>query len=228
MTSSQDNHFNDAKAVSSYADKTSRLVPGYADLQKMAALLAAEQAPEDANVLVVGAGGGGELKAFAQAYPQWRFVGVDPAKAMLDLAEAALGPLLSRVQLHHGYVDTADQGPFDAATCLLTLHFLTAEERRHTLAEIHRRLKPGAPFVMAHMSFSQTPGEREVWLSRYVAFASASGVNPEDARTAATAIGEKLPFMAPEDEESLLAEAGFKGTQLFYAGLMFRGWVTYA
>lgn len=221
-------HFNDPQAVSSYADKARRLVPGWSDLQKMAAILVAERAPAHANVLVVGAGGGVELKAFAQAHPQWRFVGVDPAKPMLDLAQEALGPLMERAHLHHGYVDTAPAGPFDAATCLLTMHFIAVDERRRTLTEIRRRLKPGAPFVVAHMSFPQAPAERALWLSRYAAFAISSGVDAQAARNAATAIGERLPLIGPDDEEALLAEAGFSQAQLFYAGLAFRGWVAYA
>jgi tRNA (cmo5U34)-methyltransferase len=221
-------HFDDPQAVSAYADKTRRLVPGWSDLQKMAALLVAERAPEQARVLVVGAGGGVELKALAQMYPSWRFVGVDPSKPMLELAEAALGPLISRAQLHHGYVETAALGPFDAATCLLTMHFVAIEDRSRTLQEIHRRLKPGAPFVLAHMSFPQGAEERDLWLSRYAAFAIASGVAPESARNAASAIGARLPLQSPDEEERLLKEAGFSGTQLFYAGLAFRGWVTYA
>lgn len=221
-------HFNDPLSVSAYADKTRRLVPGWSDLQKMVALLVAERAPGNANVLVVGAGGGVELKVFAQTHAQWRFVGVDPAKSMLELAEAELGPLIARAELHHGYVDTAPQGPFDAATCLLTMHFIAIDERGRTLKEIRRRLKPGAPFVMAHMSFPQAPAERALWLSRYVAFAISSGVDPENARNAASAIGSKLPLLGPDEEEAMLAEAGFTGAQLFYAGLAFRGWVAYA
>ena len=220
--------FSNASALADYAEKTARLVPGLHDLQTMAALLVAEHAPEPANVLVIGAGGGMELKALAEAHSQWRFVGVDPSQPMLDLAAAALGALADRVQLHHGYTDTAPTGPFDAATCLLTMHFVPVEERKSTLMEIHRRLKPGAPFVMAHLSFPQGPEEREVWLSRYVAFAVASGVDAENARKAATAIGSTLPLLGPEREEQLLEEAGFANVRLFYAGMAFRGWVARA
>jgi tRNA (cmo5U34)-methyltransferase len=220
--------FNDPAAVAGYAERASRLVPGLADLQRMAGLLVAERAPENASVLVIGAGGGVELKAFAQRYPQWRFVGVDPSKEMLDMAQATLGPLAARAELHHGYIATAPAGPFDAATCLLTMHFVALAERRRTLAEIRRRLKPGAPFVMAHLSFPQAPEERETWLSRYVAFAISSGVDPADARNAAMMIGLRLPLLGPEEEEALLKEAGFTHVGVFYTGLAFRGWVARA
>lgn len=141
--------FTDRLAVSDYADKARRLVPGWADLQKMAALLVAERAPEAAHVLVVGAGGGVELK-------------------------------------------------------------------------------PGGPFVMAHMSFPQASAERALWLSRYAAFAIASGVDPQAADHAASEISTRLPLLSPDEGKALLAEAGFTGTQLFYAGLAFRDWVTHA
>lgn len=221
-------HFNDPAAISNYAERTRRLVPGWSDLQRMAALLVAERAPERASVLVVGAGGGVELALFAQTYPQWRFVGVDPSASMLELAATALGPLIERAQLHQGYVDTAPAGPFDAATCLLTMHFVAVDERRRMLQDIRSRLKPGAPFVMAHMSFPQGAEQKKRWLSRYVAFAVSSGVEFESADSAASAIDSRLPLIAPDAEEEMLEAAGFTNTQLFYAGLAFRGWVTYA
>ena len=220
--------FADAAAIAAYADRTRRLVPGWDDLQKMAVLLVAEHAPDDARILVVGAGGGAELDALARSHAGWRFVGVDPSAPMLDLARATLGARADRVEFHEGYVATASPGPFDATTCLLTMHFVPRDERLATLREIHRRLKPGAPFVMAHMSFPQAADERATWLARYAAFAVASGVDADAARRAATAIGSNLPLVAPEDEEALLAQAGFAGTRLFYAGLAFRGWVARA
>lgn len=220
--------FADAAAVASYADRTRRLVPDWDDLQKMVTLLVAGRVPGDARILVVGAGGGAELDALARAHAGWRFVGVDPSAPMLDLARAMLGPRAGRVEFHEGDATTASAGPFDAATCLLTMHFVPHGERLPTLREIHRRMKPGASFVMAHMSFPQASGERDTWLGRYAAFAIASGVDPDAARRAAAAIGANLPLVAPEGEEALLAQAGFGGTRLFYAGLAFRGWVATA
>src|SRR5262249_32019167 len=139
--------FSDPKAVARYAEGPPRFVPGFADLHDMAAILLAEHAPQNARVLVLGAGGGLELKAFAEKRPGWTFDGVAPSAEMLKLAGRTLGPLAARVQLHHGYIDDAPPGPFDAATCLLTLHFLAPQERQRTLAAIRARLKPSAPFV---------------------------------------------------------------------------------
>src|SRR5690554_5464622 len=89
--------FSDPRTVSRYAEGPPRFVPGFADLHRMTGILLAERAPRDARVLVLGAGGGLELKALADAHPGWTFVGVDPSAPMLELAERTLGPMAGRV-----------------------------------------------------------------------------------------------------------------------------------
>lgn len=168
-------HFSDPAAIAAYAEGPRRFVPGFDALHRMTSVLLTERAPREARVLVLGAGGGLELKALASDHPAWRFTGVDPAKAMLDLAAKTLGPLRARAELIEGYIDDAPEGPFDAAACLLTLHFFDAAERTRTLEAIHRRLKPGAPFVAAHSSFPQA--QKSSWLDRYAAYAVASGAD---------------------------------------------------
>ena len=100
------------------------------------------------------------------------------------------------------------------------MHFLTLDEKRHTLAELHRRLKPGAPFVAAHFSIPQSD-ERAVWLSRFAAYA---GIDQDQA----VAIDSRLTILPPEQDEAILREAGFSNVSLFYASFTFRGWVGYA
>lgn len=221
-------HFSDPVAVTRYAEGPPRFVPGYADLHRMTRILLAERAAPDARILVLGAGGGLELKALAEAEPGWRFVGVDPAAEMLKQAERTLGPSNARVELQQGYIDDAPEGPFDAATCLLTLHFLDADERRRTAREIHRRLKPGAPFVAAHSSFPQADSDRGRWISRYAAYAVASGADPDKVKNARAAIDAGLSLLSPEQDARVLSEAGFRDVELFYAAFTWRGWVGYA
>lgn len=219
--------FFDPETVARYAEGPVRKVPGFHALQKMTDVLLAECVREDGDLLILGAGGGLELKAFAEAHPGWRFCGVDPSAEMLGLAERTLGPFAERVDFHLGYIDSAPAGPFDAATCLLTLHFIPEEARRRTVAEVHRRLRSGAPVVVAHHSFPQHDGEKAKWLARYAAFAAASGAPASNAENAIAAMGERLPILTPEQDEAILRDAGFVNVALFYAGFTFRGWVGY-
>ncbi|KAG7341725.1 type 12 methyltransferase [Nitzschia inconspicua] len=59
---------------------------------------------------------------------------------------------------YQGYVTdpTAPKGPFDGATCLLTLHFLPKPERLATLRAIYQSLKHGAPLIVVHHSVDTT------------------------------------------------------------------------
>jgi tRNA (cmo5U34)-methyltransferase len=209
----------------SYAEGPPRLVPGFAGLHRMTSLLLAERVPAQGRILVLGAGGGLEIKALADERPGWSFDGVDPSADMLRTAERVASQHLARTRLHHGMIDVAPDGPFDGAVCLLTFHFIPREERLETLRQIHRRLAPGAPFVVAHISFNQTEPERSMWIARHVAFAGTDSANVEGAKQA---IGTRLFVLSPDEDEAMVRQAGFSDVSLFYAGLSFRGWVAYA
>jgi tRNA (cmo5U34)-methyltransferase len=217
--------FTDSSVVAGYVERTARVVPGVHALHRMAGLLLAERAPSDARVLVLGAGGGMELKALAEMQPRWYFDGVDPSAEMLGLARTLLGPLGERVCFHEGFIDTAPSGPYDAAICLLTLHFLEADQRRRTLQEVFHRMKPGTPCVVAHHSFPNDEAGKDKWLSRYAAYGAASGVSMTAPEKGIAAMRKRLPVLSPEQDVALLREAGFTDIELFYAAFTFKGWV---
>ncbi|MGD1888769.1 MAG: class I SAM-dependent methyltransferase [Cohaesibacteraceae bacterium] len=223
MTSFQEN-----RSVARYGDQTKRLVPGLDDMHRMAGLLLAETLDEAAHILVLGAGGGQELKAFADNSPSWRFLGVDPSTEMLELAKQVASAHLGRIAFQEGTIEDAPAGPFDGATCLLTLHFLAPEDRLRTLIALRQRMRPGAPLIIAHHSFPQQEDDKARWLGRFAAFAVSSGLSEDQAQRAVRSIGSTLPILSPQDDEDLLREAGFDDVQLFYAAFTFRGWVAYA
>ncbi|QND53226.1 class I SAM-dependent methyltransferase [Phyllobacterium sp. 628] len=224
MSDSDTAAFN-ATHASAYAEGPPRQVPGFASLHRMTSLLLAERVSPHGRVLVLGAGGGLELKALADNHPGWTFDGIDPSADMLQVAEQIVALHIARIRLHEGYIDAAPAGPFDAAVSLLTFHFISRDKRLDTLRQIHHRLLPGAPFVVAHISFPQTEPERSMWIARHVAF---GGIDPAQAESAKRAIATKLSILSPEDDEAMLRAAGFSNVSLFYAGLSFRGWVGYA
>jgi len=217
----------DKENAASYAARPPRQVPGFDSLHRMVSMLLAERAPIDARILVLGAGGGLELKALADAHRGWSFDGIDPSPDMLRLARHTAAGHLERIRLVEGHVDSAPDGPYDGATALLTFHFIPREQRLATLAHIHRRLGPGAAFTLAHISFPQTEPERSQWIARHVRYSAAPDASPAQLQQAQEAIGARLTILAPGEEEDMLRQAGFTDVSLFYAGLGFRGWVAY-
>lgn len=206
-----------------YLEGPPRQVPGFASLHRMVEMLLAERVPADGRVLVLGAGGGMELKALADAQPGWTFDGIDPSADMLALAAETVGPHADRVRLQLGGIDDAPDGPFDGATCILVFHFIDRMERARILAGVRQRLRPGSPLLLMHISFPQTEPERSQWIARHAAYGAPPGTNPAHLAPAREAIGTRLTILSPEEDEAMLAEAGFERVSLFFAGLSFRG-----
>jgi tRNA (cmo5U34)-methyltransferase len=220
-------HYEDPEFVRQYAQGPSAFVPAYAHMQRMAAQLMRERIGKTGKVLVLGAGGGLELEAFASACPQWTFVGVDPAEEMLKAAQDRVSQAgaSERVDWHHGYIFDAPPGPFDAATCMLTLHFVADDgAKERTLTEIRRRLKPGAPFVLVDLCIDLAAPESAVALNRYRDFALESGADVERVDATCGRLTHVLKMVSAARDEELLGLSGFDKVELFYAGLSWRGW----
>jgi tRNA (cmo5U34)-methyltransferase len=220
-------HFSDPASVAQYAENARRMVPGLALVHELTGSLLAESVPEDGRVLVLGAGGGLELAHLAEHHAGWTFDGVDPSAEMLGLAASTVGAHAERVALLEGYVDDAPEGPFDGAVCLLTLHFLDADERVRTLREMHRRLRPGAPLVTFHHSVLAGDA-RTTWLRRWARFTAAPGADQGRIEATVATMAARLPILTPEEDEAALREAGFRDVGVFCGALTFRGWVASA
>jgi len=136
----------------------------------------------------------------------------------------------NRVEWIEGKITEAPGGPFDAATCLLTLHCIPDDgSKLETLKGIRKRLKLGAPFAIVDNCMDmKNRSQTEVWLNRYTEFAVNSGVPRELALKAKAGVESVGTFISPEREEALLHEAGFSDVQLFFVGFSWRGYIAYA
>lgn len=196
----------------------------------MAGVLLVERVAEDGRVLVVGAGGGLDTRALANAGPGWRFVGVDPAPQMLDLARTVVGDEVNeRRDLIEGVAADAPVGPFDAATLILVLGMIPDDgSKLATLIEIHRRLRPGAPFILIDRCDDRNGPDFKRNVDRYAAYARASGVDIATVAGAYESQKGNVGLVPAERDEALLAEAAFKDIEVFYVGMAWHGWVAYA
>lgn len=226
-----DRNFADPARVSRYVEHgPPAFTPGHAGLLQMIGVLLAERVEPGGTILIVGAGGGLELRYLARVEPGWRFVGVDPAPSMLDLARTIAGPTAGeRLTLVEGVVDDAPAGPFDAATCILVLGLIPDDGAKlETLKAVRRRLTPGAPFVVVDQCIDLSAPDADLRLARYAAYARRSGVDAATVDHARAAV-ESMTTMATADRnERLLGEAGFTGIELFYVGMAWRGWISHA
>jgi len=220
-------HFDDPAFARRYAEGPAQFVPGYEVMQRMAAQLLSERAGDDAEILVLGAGGGLELEAFARLRPGWRYVGVDPSAEMLKNARERMEAVGAgdRVTWVQSYIGDAPDGPFDGATCLLTLHFVPDDGGKlDTLRQLRARLKPGAAFVLVDLCIDMAAPDEAARRDRYARFALESGAEADDVAQTRERLKSVLNCVSAARDEVLLHEAGFIDIDLFYAGLSWRGW----
>jgi tRNA (cmo5U34)-methyltransferase len=216
MTSEQQSVDFDARPpmpVDEYAQTVRRVNVGYDLLFTLThCFLRALQQPA-LNLLVVGVGGGAEIERFLPDNPDWRLTGVDPSREMLTLAHAKVEELglRERVALLQGTVeDLTTEARFDAATCLFVLHFLPDEAKRETLRGIARRLRPGAPVLVAsggRVGLGELDTDfRGAW-QRY---GEIMGMPAERmAATIESLVARQADATPAEGYEQLLSEAGF-------------------
>jgi tRNA (cmo5U34)-methyltransferase len=81
----------------------------------------------EGEILIVGAGTGAEILQLGKTNAGWRFLGVDPAKPMLDLAKEKIeaAGLSDRVSLINGFVVDLPIGKVcDGTTSAMIMHFV--------------------------------------------------------------------------------------------------------
>ena len=219
--------FDDPENAKRYAGGTpSDFVPGFSVMQALAAQMIAETTPRDGHVLVLGAGGGLELSMFADTQPEWRFTAVDPSPEMIAAGSENVSAHADRIDWVEAYIPDAPEGPFDAATCLLTLHLIADNgEKLSTLKAVHRRLKRGGALVVVDNCFDKASAAFPRQMDRFIEHARRNGVEEDLLEMVRASNTEKVETISPMREESLFAEAGFSDIDLFYAGLTWRGWV---
>ncbi|WNS41976.1 class I SAM-dependent methyltransferase [Paenibacillus sp. MMS20-IR301] len=213
-----------------YVLNISRKIPGYQlqyDLMDtlLAACLHKQGSPE---LLIVGAGGGQEILTLGRNHPDWVFTGLDPSQGMLLTAEQRLGTagLMDRVELYHSDICSWNSSrQYDAAACMLVLHFVEGRENKLALLRsIAGRLKPGAPLCMS--AINGEPGS-SAWLMQMAGWRRhmlGNGIAPEQWQTFEQSFGVTSHPLPAEEMEQLLKEAGFTSASRFFGSYLIDGW----
>jgi len=183
-----------------------------------------------ARILVVGAGGGDEILRLGLDTPDWSFVGIDTYQPMVELARRRLAdtPVGARSQVDEKTTETLDDKDFDAATCILTAHFVPDDGAKLAfLKAIHARMKPGAPLAIVDgvgvSGEAQTELLRRIWKRHAVRNGAAEEVAESNAENF-----KKVAVVSTEREEELLTSAGFDRLTPIFRGLAIKGWLAFA
>ena len=222
----------DTEIATEYDKGVRRTLPTYDPMLRLSQTFLRANLEGNVSLLIVGGGGGNELKAFGPNNPGWRFTAVDPAKAMLEVAEmkAKQMGIDDRVEFINGtIIDVPQESVYDGATCILVLHFIAdVSEKLALLKKIRSHLKPGAPFVL--VSKIGDPNDSEfkelvsLWKNYWLDTTSMSAEKVENLMkgtlTESSITEAKL--------RELLSEAGFHRIANFFKTNHFGGWICHA
>ena len=228
-----EDQFEDGKhpPLESYAALAEQYIPGRRAIFAIVEASFLELLPAGpANILVVGAGGGEEILRLGSENQSWSFVGVDTNPPMVDLARRRLDetPVGARAKVHAIPIDDLADKEFDAATCILTAHFVADDGAKLAFLEaIRARLKPGAPLAIVDgvgvAGEPQTELLRRIWKRHAVR----NGVAAHEAEKNAENFS-RVAVVSVEREEELLENAGFKDLVPIFRGLAIKGWLAFA
>jgi tRNA (cmo5U34)-methyltransferase len=206
--------------VGEYAQMVRRVNVGYDLLFTLTQCFLRALDQPQLELLVVGVGGGAEIERFLPDNAGWRLTGVDPSQEMLTLAQAKVEEVGvgERVALLRGTVeDLAAEARFDAATCLFVLHFLPDEAKRETLRGIARRLRPGAPVLVASGGRVGVGDLGADFRGAWQSYGELMGMPAERMATIIEGIvAQQADAMPAEGYERLLREAGFGRVASFF------------
>lgn len=209
-----------------------RTLPTYDPMLRLSQTFLRANLKESASLLIVGGGGGNELKAFGPTNPGWKFTAVDPSKEMLEVAKMKVKQMGidNRVELINGTItDVPEEYTFEGATCILVLHFIADIDEKHVLLKkVRSHLKPGAPFVL--VSKFGDPDDSEfkelvsLWKNYWLDTTSLSEAKIEELMKGT------LTDMSISEEKmrKLLSEAGFHRIANFFRTNHFGGWICHA
>lgn len=181
------------------------------------------------RILVAGAGGGEEILKLGTNQPEWSFAGVDTFEPMIELARQRLTglPVNERTSLYVGSIDSFGQRDFDAATCILTAHFVPDDGRKLAFFKaLSARLKPGAPLAIVDGVKSDSGRINQLQRRLWIRHAVCNGA-PLDLAMYNAANFDKVAVVTPQREEELLQSAGFANITPFFQGLAIKGWLAF-
>jgi tRNA (cmo5U34)-methyltransferase len=205
------------------------VVPGVASLHRMVRAIFDSALPDNARILISGAGGGRELETLGASSRDYQFVGVDPSAKMLDLARLSIEgtDVERRTTLILGTPADAPDEQHDAATSLFVMHFLAADGAKAAyLREIRRRLRDGAPYLHVDVCHDGHAAYERL-AAVYAQHAQLGGLSADDARQVAASVAE-LPIISKRLVRERLNEAGFRIVAPFFQGLWYTGFWTEA
>jgi tRNA (cmo5U34)-methyltransferase len=203
--------------VAYYDDWMTKALPNYSDLFGSAMALLPFKPEAALEVLDLGAGTGLFSKHVLGKYPHARFVLVDLADKMLDVARQRFGDGSDQFQyVVADYRTLEGQAEYDLVISSLSIHHLEDADKQALFGSIYSILRKGGIFVNVDQIRGETAYLRELYWNHYLEQVRGAGFSEER-------IQESIDRRTAYDKEALLDEqlqwlknSGFQNVDCVY------------
>ena len=194
-----------------------KAVPGYDEMFAIARELLPFPEGTEIDVLDLGTGTGLFSRLVLGKYPRGRFLLVDVAEKMLDVARERFrdqpGQFSYRVE---DYRSLREEGSFDLVISALSIHHLADAEKRTLFARVHGALRDGGIFLNIDQIRGGTPALQKLYCDTWLTKVRAAGASEEEVQAG---IERRLAFDREAtllDQLRWLGEAGFADADCVY------------
>ncbi|MFD1989915.1 class I SAM-dependent methyltransferase [Paenibacillus nicotianae] len=225
-----------------YTERIHRKIPGYEYLYRLTEHLLHTQSQtsteyyyssastEEKRVLIIGAGGGQEIVTLGAEHPEWRFTAIDLSEQMLNIAKQRVKQqgITASIEWIQGTVDdipTHSSVTYDAATCLLVLHFIKERDQKlELLRKIAQHMPKGAPICIACITGKpQSPAflwQMKAWKQHMLN----QQIPIDEWQAFADSIGQQSFPISSIEVEQLLKKSGWTTITSYFGSFLIQAW----
>jgi len=207
----------------------SRSIPAYAACHELIADLADQLLPAGGRCYDLGCSTGtlSGLLAERLASRRVELIGIDREPGMVALAADRCAHLPG-VRFETASLEEVEFEPADLAVCFYTLQFVPLRWRRQVIESIHRALAPGGALILFEKVLAPSARTQEVAVGAYHDWKRRQGFSDEEIAAKTRSIRGVLQPLSPEENESMLRDAGFGELLQVFRWVLFEGLVAYA
>lgn len=206
-----------------------RSVPAYAACHELIADLADQLLPAGGRCYDLGCSTGALTERLATRLAPRRaeVIGVDREPGMIKLAEQRCREL-ERVRFETAGLEELELEPADLVVSFYTLQFVPLRLRQQVVDRIHDALAPAGALILFEKILAPTARTQEVAVGAYLDWKQRQGFGDEEIAAKTRSIRGVLAPLTPEENEQMLAEAGFRETMQVFRWVLFEGLIAYA
>jgi len=209
-----------------YDERNAKLAPIKDSLMFLIKLIL-QNLPTTSKVLSVGSGTGAEIIYLAAAFPEWRFVAVEPSLPMLEVCRERCksAGFVERCDFIHGYAsDIGSDLRFDAALAIFVAHFVGNDQRLAFYKAMSDRLLAKGFLISAEISYDLHSLEFHSMLENWRSVQRLMGASDDSLKNLPNQLHDVLTVLAPGKVEAHLKDAGIKTPVKFFQAFMTAAW----